>query len=255
MKSLSAKALSELSDDFVRLLSDAPRFRGGRLSNGGIAISGEPEADLNVVILCEGTSKDELREALDAIRDRGVDALLIADEEANDLRAWLADAGLAEVGQLPIMELQEVAPSAPHNFVVRVANPEESDAGGRLVASAFSLSQASCEAALPGSLFAREGIDLWVALEDETFVGCGIFVRDQDRVGIYTMATAPKFQRKGVGGALLSSAVFHYEAAGVTRFILGATEKGFPLYQRLGFRTIASPRVYVVGASMQFSAE
>jgi GNAT superfamily N-acetyltransferase len=153
------------------------------------------------------------------------------------------------------MELQEVAPSAPHNFVVRVASPEESDVGGRLVASALSLSQASCEAALPRSLFARKGIDLWVALEDETFVGCGIFVRDQDRVGIYTMATAPEFQRKGVGGALLSSAVFHYEAAGVTRFILGATEKGFPLYQRLGFRTIASPRVHVVGASMQFSAE
>ena len=56
----------------------------------------------------------------------------LLDEEANDLRAWLTDAGLTEVWRLPIMELQEVAPSAPHNFVVRVASPEESDAGGRL---------------------------------------------------------------------------------------------------------------------------
>lgn len=42
MKSLSGKALSESSDDFVQLLGDAPRFRGGRLSNGASAISSEP---------------------------------------------------------------------------------------------------------------------------------------------------------------------------------------------------------------------
>jgi ribosomal protein S18 acetylase RimI-like enzyme len=254
MSSVSAKALSELSDDFIRLLSDAPRFRGGSLSKGGIAISGEPEADLNAVILCDGTSHEEFRGALDAIRDGGVDALLIADEDADDLHSWLAHVGLAEVGRLPVMELQGVPPSAPHNFAVRIASSEERNAGGRLVASAFSLNQASCEAALPGSLFASEGIDLWVALKDDAFVGCGIFVRDQDRVGIYTMATAPELQRKGAGGALLSSAMSHYQTAGVTRFILGATEKGFPLYQRLGFKTVASPRVYVVGASTQFSA-
>ena len=86
-------------------------------------------------------------------------------------------------------------------------------------------------------------------------LGCGIFVRSDDHVGIYTMATPVENQRRGVGGAVLATAMAHYQHDGVTRFTLGATEQGFGLYERMGFEVVSRPEVFVIGQSTQFSGD
>jgi GNAT superfamily N-acetyltransferase len=66
------------------------------------------------------------------------------------------------------------------------------------------------------------------------------------------MATRRAFQRQGIGRAILETAMRHYLDGGVTTFTLEATEAGFPLYERVGFRTEVELTAFTVGASSQF---
>jgi len=247
-----SEMLEQMSADLIRIFRHAPRSDCRPLSHGCIALSGEPAADLNMVVLTNGAERSELEQALDAVRQKNTDAILIVEEGADAVREWAADAGLAEVGQMPLMERRtsEVKPAS--DFGIRLADPTEAEAAMRLAAAAFSLSEAACVAALPSAAIADEGNDLWFAEEGGELVGCGVFIRTEDHVGVYTMSTPPTHQRRGVGRAILDEAMAHYQALGVRRFTLGATEKGYPLYERVGFKIMTSPHVYVVGASTQF---
>jgi ribosomal protein S18 acetylase RimI-like enzyme len=114
------------------------------------------------------------------------------------------------------------------------------------------LEESACDIALTQRALEHEGNDLWLAEDESGAVGCGIFVHSGNHVGIYTMSTPPEQQRRGIGRAILDTVMAHYQNQGVERFTLGATEKGYPLYERTGFKVITRPHVYVIGASTQF---
>ena len=222
------------------------------LGHGCIALSGEPAADLNMVFLTSGATLAEFDDALRAVRDRGVDALLVVEEGADEIRGWASASGFADVGQMPLMERRSAAVTPASRFEVRLAAPTEVDVANRISAAAFALDEEACHGAQPPATFAADGNDLWIALEDGETIGCGVFVRSGDHVGVYAMSTPPEHQRRGVGRAILDAAMAHYQGEGVQRFTLGATEIGYPLYERVGFEVVTRPHVFVIGASTQF---
>lgn len=61
-------------------------------------------------------------------------------------------------------------------------------------------------------------------------------------------------QRHGVGKVALTAAMALYRDRGVRPFTLGDTEQDYPLYERLGLRTVSSPHMFVIGSSTQFPA-
>jgi N-acetylglutamate synthase len=248
----SSQMLMQTTADIVGLFGHGAHSDCRMLPHGGIALSGAPAADLNMVFLTRGASAEEREKALGAVANKGVDTILIIEEGAEELRAWAAGQDLTEVGQMPIMERAagDVSPLAGLN--VRIAAPDEVGTANRLAASAFGLDKEACNLALPQRALENESNYLWLA-EDETGpVGCGIFVHSGNHVGIYTMSTPPEQQRRGIGRAILDTAMVHYQDQGVERFTLGATEKGYPLYERAGFEVVTRPHVYVIGASTQF---
>jgi GNAT superfamily N-acetyltransferase len=252
MAQSSSDMLMQTAADIVGFFRHGPRSDCRMLPHGGVALSAAPAADLNMVFLTQGALGEEREQAFEAVQAKGVDTILIIEEGAEDLRRWAAGKGLAEVGQMPMMERQASAVQPSTRFGIRLAAPDEIGTGNRLAAAAFGLDEAACSMALVRSALEAEGNDLWLA-EDETGpVGCGIFIRSGDHVGIYTMSTPPEQQRRGIGRALLDTAMAHYQNEGVQRFTLGATEKGYPLYERVGFEIVTRPHVYVVGASTQF---
>ena len=249
----SPEMLEQMSSDIIRVFGHGPRSDCRPLAHGCIALSGEPAADLNMIVLTSGAERSELDEALEAVRQKNTDAILIVEEGADVVRGWVADVGLNEVGQIPLMERRAADVKLTSNFLIRLADPNEAEAAMKLAAAAFSLSEETCVPVVPAKAIAENGNDLWFAEEDGELVGCGLFIRTEDHVGIYTMSTPPNHQRRGVGRAILDGAMAFYQERGVERFTLGATEKGYPLYERAGFRVITSPHVYVVGASTQFA--
>jgi ribosomal protein S18 acetylase RimI-like enzyme len=65
-------------------------------------------------------------------------------------------------------------------------------------------------------------------------------------VGIWYMATAPQYQRQGSGHALLTHVIAGAIERGADTFYLGATAAGYPLYERLGFRTVGTPSIWLL---------
>jgi predicted N-acetyltransferase YhbS len=51
------------------------------------------------------------------------------------------------------------------------------------------------------------------------------------------MAVDPERQRRGIGRALMQAIVARLQRAGISTFLLDATDQGAPLYEKFGFRT------------------
>lgn len=110
-----------------------------------------------------------------------------------------------------------------------------------------------CVRALAAQMHAAPGIELHMTQ------GCVLALTDEplavsvtltgDTAAISLMATPPQHQRRGVGRALLSQVIDDYRRRGVTRFHLGATEAGRPLYASLGFELVAELPVWVLERS------
>jgi ribosomal protein S18 acetylase RimI-like enzyme len=62
--------------------------------------------------------------------------------------------------------------------------------------------------------------------------------------GIYHVTTLPAYRGRGLGRALTLAAMQSACRAGYTQAILFATPSGFPLYQRLGFETVATAELF-----------
>jgi GNAT superfamily N-acetyltransferase len=64
-------------------------------------------------------------------------------------------------------------------------------------------------------------------------------------IGVYNVATVPAHQRQGYGEAVMRYAVDQARRAhGLSRTILQSTPQGFPLYERMGYRTVTSVAVF-----------
>jgi hypothetical protein len=188
----AAEMLMQSGADAMRLFGYGDRAECRPLANGAIALSGQAAADLNMIFLTSDASREEFGESLEAARLKGVDAILVVEEEADAVRAWAGEAGLHEVGQMPLMEhAGEVNPDK--DFGVRLGSAKEMNEAMRLAAAAFELDEAACLAAMPHAFLEVEGNDLWVAEEKGKPVGIGIFIRTGEHVGVYT--AAPRHRR------------------------------------------------------------
>jgi ribosomal protein S18 acetylase RimI-like enzyme len=190
---------------------------------------------------------------VDAVEERDLDAILFISDDAPHLVAAALARGLTAAGEVPMMvwrrDALDVSPTARR---ARKVTESEIPAVNAVVADAFSLDEDAVQRSLPPSMLAR-GADVWIVEEEGSIAGTGTFVRSGDRVAIYSMATGAPFQRRGIGRALLETAMEHYLERGVTTFSLEATAAGLRLYEQIGFETVALAPAFVIGVSTQLS--
>jgi ribosomal protein S18 acetylase RimI-like enzyme len=72
------------------------------------------------------------------------------------------------------------------------------------------------------------------------FVGGGV-------AGIYNVATVPEARGRGIGGAITAAALAEAVVRGERTAVLGASDMGYPVYRRLGFRDVSRLRSYAWG--------
>jgi GNAT superfamily N-acetyltransferase len=75
-------------------------------------------------------------------------------------------------------------------------------------------------------------------------VATGSLFYDDETAGIYWMATLPEYRNKGIGTSLASHLVCSAQNRNYLRVVLHATVKGYPVYQKVGFKEFCRLYIY-----------
>ncbi len=84
----------------------------------------------------------------------------------------------------------------------------------------------------------------WVARLDGVPVAAAALFVAAGVAGIYNVCTVPEARGRGIGGAVTVAAIDVGARLGLPIAVLGASDLGFPVYHRLGFREVSRLRSY-----------
>jgi ribosomal protein S18 acetylase RimI-like enzyme len=255
-KPLSESVLHRLTNAAITtFLSEAARYEAAARPGLQLALSNEAVADLNMLVVGAGADHGHFRAMLNSCLDRRLPFLAVifpaASKAFDDIAA---DLGLAYAADFPFMVRDDVPlePSGnPDVEIVCASIDEDADASADVLTSAYSMPKDSVLRALPASLFDSTGVDVYVARTNGQPVGSVTLTYHGDTCGIWAMGTDASRQRCGIGLRLLSTAMAQARHNGIRRFFLGATPAGYRLYEKLGFETVCTTRVWVSGETHQ----
>ena len=203
--------------------------------------------------------EERLVQAVDYMRTRSESGLIwlfedLLDESARKAlpevakRAGLTRAltGYGMAGDfLPIAE-----PSHSNLRFVRVRTEEELMAYADLNSRAYGMPLETARDGLRGSTLWKSGMYTFLGLENDVPVSAAATVETNGCLFLALVATAPEAQRKGYGEATVRKALYEgAKATGLTRTVLHATEAGFPVYKRIGYKSVATIGFYGLSAS------
>jgi GNAT superfamily N-acetyltransferase len=186
-----------------------------------------------------------IAEATTALRERGVPGLwwLLPSAGPRDMGDRLAAYGWSLQESMPWMArpLDEpfLAPRAISGLAVRrVRSSGDQAAWLEVMRSGFGLPESIARGL--DRLSAAAGTDgIWlryVAFLDGEPVGSAGLNRVGAIPGLYNVATVPGARRRGVATAVTLAALGDAKAGGAATAVLGTTEMGRGIYERLGFR-------------------
>ena len=96
-----------------------------------------------------------------------------------------------------------------------------------------------------GALEAGDDVFVYAAYDDGLPVASGLGFRTGRTIGIYNIATVPAARKRGFGAAMTIRIAADGAAAGCEVAALQASEMGFAIYERLGYRTVVEYMAYV----------
>jgi GNAT superfamily N-acetyltransferase len=237
------------------LVRAAPEHQISRMPGAVLALSGEPVADLNFVAIGAGPDPAaRLREYGALVHVRHLPVVVMLSAAVADALAPVArDLGLTHAGGMPLMthDGQGMAQMERQVTVTRVETDADLKTTNSIMARAFSLPEDAVQRAWGPAMLDAPGFAVFLARQGVAPVSAVATTRHGATVGIWCMATAPEHQRRGAGGALLTQVMAEHHASGARLFYLGATAAGYPLYERLGFRTVEPVTIWVAGHSTQ----
>jgi GNAT superfamily N-acetyltransferase len=141
---------------------------------------------------------------------------------------------------LPIPE-----PSHPNLQFVRVTTEDELMAYADLNSRAYDMPIEAGRDGLRGSALWKSGMYTYLALEDGIPISAAATVQTNGCLFLALVATAPEAQRKGYGEATVRKALFEgVKVTGLKRTVLHATMAGAPVYERIGYRKVATIGCY-----------
>lgn len=175
-------------------------------------------------------------------RKRGYSLLLRASQDA-DLDEALRGRGIAPVGEVPCMLVDEPVPVAVPEGV-RVERFESEDRvrdAAQVLAEAYeAIKLPAVETQVffsrPGRLLSERVVG-FVAYRDGVPASTALTILSGRGAGVYWVGTAPAAQRAGLGELCTRLATNAGFEAGASMVTLQATPFGEPVYARIGYRT------------------
>ncbi len=192
--------------------------------------------------------------AVGVMRERGgafvVNLRVGPDDQFIAATAALGLVPVSERPWLPGMALHPLstalAPGAlPDHDIRQVTDEAGLEDHIRIVAAGFDLPEELIRASMAPELIGRDGTAIYVGYTDGEPVSSGLGIRSGRTIGVYSIATVAAARGRGYGAAMTSRVAFDGAVAGCDVAILQASEMGYPIYERLGYRKVVEYVGYV----------
>lgn len=156
--------------------------------------------------------------------------------------------GMREDAEIPLMVLEGSDARAdvqPAELVIRSLSPEEAHLHADLAAAGFGAPQEYFRNLMTPAVLSAPGACCYLGEVGSEPVTTGFAVTLGGFVAIFNVATTPPYRRRGYGAAVTIRAVRDGLSNGAKWAWLQSSSVGYPVYKRLGFRTIESWRCWV----------
>jgi GNAT superfamily N-acetyltransferase len=212
-----------------------------------LGLTDEPSADFNRLTLGPDPDvEDFLVRSVARARERARPlSAIMSPHVAVALAPAARRLGLRPVGTAPLMVLRAQTPvRLPEGplrpvTITRVLGDDAVRIAGDLAAAAFDEPRDVIARCIDVAVTETAGVETWLARGDDGAMSAVTLTPTGNTAGISLMATPPQQQRQGMGRALLTWVIDDYRRRGVSRFHLGATDAGRPLYDSIGFEKVA----------------
>lgn len=169
-------------------------------------------------------------------------AALCAETASN-----LAAAGFALVRDMPVMRRAmspdgAVSPSGAIDSLDDLADWQALAA----CAYPFGGEQAQRAGGMLAAMLRRDGCRFWLHRVDGQAVACAFSFSLGGTAGLYWVATAPEWRKQGHATVLLTGALGTLAGQGIREVFLQSSDKGYSLYQSLGFVDIGRMQAWEI---------
>jgi hypothetical protein len=213
---------------------------------GGIAViaSGLPASLFNQVLVeADDATPAAIREAVAGMRGRGAPWIVNLRAGLDDrFVPVLRDLGLAvaEDESAPGMALHPIpAGGSGPTHTIRLVRDDQGVADhADVIVEGFGMPRELVAPIITPGFAAAEGVALYVGYLDGRPVTSGAGMRTGHTIGVYNIATVQDARRRGFGAEMTARVAADGLAAGCDVAILQASAMGYPVYERMGYRTV-----------------
>jgi ribosomal protein S18 acetylase RimI-like enzyme len=143
---------------------------------------------------------------------------------------------------VPLMVLEDpgrlAATMSVDGLVIRELSPAETDLHVQVAAEGFGVPIEAIRQVMSPALLASPGVRCYLGEVDDRPVTTGLGFTAGSQVGIFSIGTPPAHRGHGYGSAVTARAASDGLDAGAEWAWLQASPAGFPIYERMGFRTV-----------------
>lgn len=159
---------------------------------------------------------------------------------SEEIRRIAAKHGLVREStySLMILHLDEKTAAAPSSGGVRIraVGADESEIYAEALAAGFEVDHVVFGNLNSPRVLQAAGVTAYLAEHEDAAVSTGLASIVDDCVGLFNIATPPRYRRRGYGRAMTRTMLHDAYTAGERIAFLSPSPMGLPLYESLGFR-------------------
>ena len=214
-----------------------------------IFIESEPES-ASATAVADAASPTAVAEAVALLRERGAPWVLTLAQGLDDRFVTdAADLGLVlDPGEgfpgMAVSPLPAPEPEPAGLEIRQVAGASLPDHAS-VVERGFGLDRAIIDAVMSDAIAADPRFAYYVGYVDGVAAVSGLGVRTGDTIGVFNIATLEEARRRGYGAAITRRILSDGALLGCTIGTLQSSDMGRPVYEAIGFRTVATYVGYV----------
>lgn len=213
--------------------------------------SGLPMSLFNQIFIESGSATSRaIGDAVSLMRERGAPWVLTLAQGLDDRFVTVAaDLGLVlDPGEgfpgMAVSPLPAPEPEPAGLEIRQVAGASLPDHAS-VVERGFGLDRAIIDAVMSGAIAADPRFAYYVGYVDGVAAVSGLGVRTGDTIGVFNIATLEEARRRGYGAAITRRILADGALRGCTIGTLQSSDMGRPVYEAIGFRTVATYVGYV----------